>query len=122
MSKKTILVVEDYDDSREFMKLLLEDFGYEVTEAADGLEAVAEIIRQLPDLVLMDINMPRMDGLTATRVIRESESKTKLPILAVTANGKTYSEQAIEAGCNAMIQKPIDSNTLKPLIELYLSH
>ena len=122
MSKRTILVVEDYDDSREFMKFVLESYGYEVTEAVDGLEAVAEITRQLPDLVLMDMRMPRMDGLTATRIIRETESKTKLPILAVTANGKTYSKQAMEAGCNMMIQKPVDFDTLQPIIELYLSH
>ena len=122
MSKRTILVVEDYDDSREFMKFLLEDFGYIVTEATDGLEAIAEITRRLPDLVLMDMRMPRMDGLTATRIIRKSESKTRLPILAVTANGKDYYEKAIEAGCNAMIQKPVDFVTLHPIIKQYLDH
>lgn len=122
MSRKVILIVEDYDDSREFMKFLLENFGYEVWEAADGLEAVECIKRQVPDLVLMDMSMPRMDGLTATRIIRESESKTQLPILAFTANGRNFYEKAIEAGCNDLIPKPVDFDTLQPVIEHYLGH
>jgi len=119
MSKK-ILIADDYDDNRECMKFLLQSFGYEVLEAIDGLEAIECIKQQDPDLVLMDVSMPNMDGFTATRIIRESKEKSKLPIIAVTANGKQIYQQAIESGCNDLIAKPIDFNTLQPVIEQYL--
>jgi len=119
MSKK-ILIADDYDDNRECMKFLLQSFGYEVLEAIDGLEAIECIKQQDPDLVLMDVSMPNMDGLTATRIIREFQEKSKLPIIAVTAHGKQIYQQAIESGCNDLIAKPIDFNTLQPVIEQYL--
>lgn len=120
MAKK-VLVVEDYDDAREFMKFLLEAYGYQVIEAADGIEAVDRVKQQHPDLVLMDISLPIVDGLTATRAIREFDGKTKLPIIAVTAFGKNYYKRAIEAGCNDLIDKPIDFDVLEPILHQYLS-
>ena len=120
--QKTILIAEDYDDTRYFMRFLLEGFGYEVLEASNGQEAVEKVKNHNLNLILMDMAMPIMDGLTATRIIRESESKTQLPILAITAHGNSFYQRAIEAGCNDLIAKPVDIQTLQPLIEQYFVH
>ena len=118
---KKILVVEDTEDVRQMMKIMLEISGYTVFEAADGTQAVEKTAEQQPDLILMDISMPVMDGLTATKVIREINSALKLPIIAVTAFGKQFYSKAIEAGCNDLISKPIDFDALQPVIEHYLA-
>jgi CheY-like chemotaxis protein len=117
---KTILIVEDYAVNRSFVKFLLEDYGYEVTEAANGHEAVESVKQQPPDLILMDLAMPDMDGLTATREIRQMEGMAKLPIIAVTAYGQLYYDKAMEAGFDDFISKPFDPLILKPLINQYL--
>lgn len=117
---KKVLIVEDYEDTREFMKFLLEAYGYQVLEAADGIEAIDKVKQDQPDLVLMDISLPVVDGLTATRAIREFERDAKLPIIAVTAFGKNYYQRAIEAGCNDLIDKPIDFDILEPILNQYL--
>ena len=121
---KQVLIVEDYEDTREFMKILLESYGYTVIEAGDGIEAVDRVKQYHPDLVLMDISLPLVDGLTATRTIRqfESQSKMKVPIIAITAFGKNYYSKAMEAGCNDLIDKPVDFDTLEPILRSYLAH
>ena len=119
MSKK-VLIVEDYEDSRTFMKFLVESYGYQVVEAADGIEAIDKFKKQHPDLVLMDISLPIVDGLTTTRTIRQMEKSKNLPIIAVTAFGKSFYKQAIEAGCNDLINKPVDFDTLEPILNQYL--
>lgn len=118
---KKVLVVEDYEDSREFLKFLLELYGCSVTEAANGFEAIEAVKHQLPDLILMDVSMPVMDGLTATRKIREFDDKSKLPIIAITAQGHSFYKKAMEAGCNDLIDKPLDFSVLQPLLKRYLS-
>jgi CheY-like chemotaxis protein len=119
---KKVLIVEDYEDTREFMKFLLETYGYQVIEATDGIEAIDRVRQQHPDLVLMDISLPVVDGLTATRAIREFDGDTdKLPIIAVTAFGKYHYQKAIDAGCNDLIDKPIDFDVLEPILNQYLS-
>lgn len=120
MSKK-ILIVEDNEDTRRFMKYLVEDYGYEVFEASDGIEALDKFKKHLPDIILMDMSLPNVGGLTVTKAIRELDATGKIPILAVTAFGKEYYEQAIEAGCNDLIPKPLDLDNLQPLIEKYLA-
>ena len=120
MTKK-VLIVEDYADTRTMMKYLLQHFGYEVVEAADGQEAVDRAKADEPDLILMDISMPVMDGLTATQIIRQFDGFAKIPIIAVTAYGKSYYRQAIEAGCDDLINKPLDFDNLQPIIEQYLA-
>lgn len=117
---KVILVVEDYEDTREFMKFLLERYGYQVVEAADGIEAVERFKNLHPDLILMDISLPVVDGLTATKAIRESYKGEKIPIIAVTAFGNLYLQKALEAGCNDLIKKPLDIESLEPLLNQYL--
>jgi two-component system cell cycle response regulator DivK len=119
--QKTILVAEDMEDSRQLMKFLLEMFGYIVIEAENGHQAVESAAEHHPDLILMDMSMPVMDGLTATKAIRVFNEKSKIPIIAVTAFGKQYYERAIEAGCNDLISKPVDFDLLKPVIEQYLA-
>jgi len=119
MSKK-ILIVEDSEDTRDFMKLLLESYGYEVIEAADGIEALDKFKNHQPDLILMDISLPNVGGLTVTKAFRELDATGNLPIIAVTGFGKYYYQQAIEAGCNDLISKPFDFEVLRPLIEKYL--
>lgn len=118
---KTVLIVEDYPDTRLMMKYLLQRFGYEVIEAADGQEAVDKVKQANPDLILMDISMPVMDGLTATQIIRKTDGFATVPIIAVTAYGKSYYRQAIEAGCDDLINKPLDFDNLEPILEQYLS-
>lgn len=121
MSKK-ILIVEDYADARNFMKFLIESYGYQALEASDGEQAVQKVQQEQPDLVLMDLSMPIMDGLAATRVIRGFDKTAKLPIIAVTAYGESFYKQALEAGCDDLINKPIDFATLEPVLDQYLGH
>ena len=117
---KKILIVEDSEDTRAFMKYLMESYGYLAIEAADGIEALDQFKKQQPDLVLMDMSLPTVGGLTATKAIREVDVSGAVPIIAVTAFGKSYREQAIEAGCNDLLTKPLDFDVLHPLIEKYL--
>lgn len=117
---KTVLIVEDYADTRTMMKFLLQRFGYEVIEAADGQEAVEKVKQIHPDLILMDLSLPVMDGLTATQIIRKFDGFGKVPIIAVTAYGNSYYRRAIEAGCDDLINKPLDFDKLEPVLEQYL--
>lgn len=120
--RKKVLVAEDYEDTRSLMRFLLEGFGYQVLEAADGEEAVKTAKAEHPDLVLMDISMPVMDGLTATQMIRKFDNGTHMPIIAVTAYGDSYYRKAIEAGCDDLINKPLDFENLEPVLNQYLSN
>ena len=121
MAKK-VLIAEDYADTRSFMKFLIESYGYQALEAKDGQEAVETVQQEHPDLILMDLAMPIMDGLAATRVIRGFDGMAKLPIIAVTAHGQSFYKQAIEAGCDDLINKPLDFNMLEPVLHQYLEH
>lgn len=118
--QKIILIAEDYEDARGFMKFLLESYGYRVVEAADGSKAIEVFKHTRPDLILMDISMPVMDGLTATKIIRSSKEGAHIPIIAVTAFGKNYLQSAMAAGCDELIDKPVDFDQLEPLINQYL--
>jgi CheY-like chemotaxis protein len=117
---KTVLVVEDYADTRTMMKFLLQSYGFLVVEAADGQEAVDKAQQTPPDLILMDLSLPVMDGLTATQAIRKCSGFGKVPIIAVTAYGNSYYRQAIEAGCDDLINKPLDFDKLEPILNQYL--
>ena len=119
--RKKVLVVEDYEDARSFMKFLLEGYGYEVFEASNGEQAVIATREQHPDLILMDLSMPVMDGLTATKIIRKSGNGfSRTPIIAVTAFGESYYKKAVEAGCDDLINKPLDFDKLEPVLKQYL--
>jgi CheY-like chemotaxis protein len=118
---KTVLVVEDYDDTRRLYKKMLEEIGFSVIEADDGYEALEQFIEEHPDLILMDMALPGMDGVAATRHIKEMKETINVPIIGITAHGNFYNEKAIEAGCDAIITKPIDLNKLTSIISLYLT-
>ncbi|HEV2864491.1 MAG TPA: response regulator [Pyrinomonadaceae bacterium] len=113
----TILVVEDYEDTSLAMRLALEDQGYRIIEAADGARAVemAETVR--PEIILMDLHLPGLDGLEATRRIRQHPELRDTVIVAVTAHSdQDYRSQALTAGCNAFVSKPIDFDFLNDLL------
>ena len=120
MAKVMVLVAEDHADIRLLMRIYLESFGYEVIEAADGLRAVETAVEAKPDLILMDIAMPVLDGVQAASAIREHEELAEVPIVALTAYGDIYNEKARAAGCNDVIQKPLDFEQLKPIIQRYV--
>jgi two-component system cell cycle response regulator DivK len=118
----TVLVVEDNDDTRTVIRFELEKSGYQVIEARNGQEAIALAERACPDLILMDLNLPKVDGLTAAQAIRRlGEKCADVPILAVTAYD-TYGieEAAREAGCDAYIKKPIDFPDLEKTVSGFL--
>jgi CheY-like chemotaxis protein len=114
----TILLVEDFDDTRLMMKLWLGKQGYRVVEAETGEEAISVAQRELPDLILMDMMMPGLNGLDATRRIREYQALRLTPIVAVSAYGADeYRMLAIDAGCNEYVSTPFDPQELADLIE-----
>src|SRR5436309_182747 len=117
---KRVLIADDFQDTRRLMKLLLEKDGYEVSEAADGYEAVKRAVKDRPSLILMDIAMPVMDGIQATQAIRKHYDQTEVPIVAVTAYGDFYNTRARDAGCNDVIQKPLEFSLLPKLVGQYV--
>ena len=114
----TILLVEDFDDTRLMMKLWLVKNGYRVVEAETGEEAIDVAQRELPDLIIMDVMMPGMNGLDATQRIREYQALRGTPIVAVSAYGANeYRSLAIEAGCDEYVSTPFDPDALAELIK-----
>ena len=113
----TVLVVEDTEDNRFMMRRLLEMTGYRVVEALNGDEAVKLAASELPNLILMDLSLPVIDGLAATRLIRKLPNLQSTPIIAVSAHDTCdFQSEAIDAGCNTYVTKPIDFNELEQLI------
>ena len=114
----TVLIVEDVEDARYFMRLELEQLGYLVIEAEDGAKAVEIALREHPDIVLMDLTLPVMDGLAATAMIRNDERMSKVPIIAVTAHYDTdLRAEAKASGFDAYVTKPIDIPWLHELMK-----
>jgi CheY-like chemotaxis protein len=115
---RTVLVVEDSEDARYVMRLQLENMGYLVIEAQDGKEAVEVATNGRPDIILMDLSLPVMDGFAATEIIRASDGLDGVPIIAVTAHQETdFREGAKAAGFDAYVTKPIDIKWLSELID-----
>ncbi|HEY8561426.1 MAG TPA: response regulator [Pyrinomonadaceae bacterium] len=118
--KKKVLIVEDVADVRAMMKILVEAYGYEAVTADDGYEAIEKVRENRPDLILMDLMMPVLDGVMATSIIRNIEGKNEIPIIALTAYNDIYRKKAINAGCDAVITKPLNLDRLQPLLNHYL--
>lgn len=122
--RKTVLVVDDSDETRLMLLRMLQGEGYSSVEARNGVEALAKVDECAPDLIIMDLNMPHLDGLTATERIRQyREHRFGIPILAITAFD-TYGmkEAAIEAGCNEYLLKPLDLDQLGNLLREHLGY
>lgn len=118
-----VLLVEDTEDNRQMMKRLLEMSGYQVLEAVNGEEAVKLASQEQPQIILMDLSLPLIDGLTATRRIRNSPGMSKVPIVAVSAHDTAdFHSEALAAGCNAYITKPIDYPQLEEIVNRLLSN
>jgi CheY-like chemotaxis protein len=116
-----VLVVDDVIDNVTVISLDLQQQGYRVITAADGEQAVKIAIQTNPDIILMDIGMPEMDGLTAARRIRESEGLKTVPIIAITAFGTAgFQRAAYDAGFDAYLKKPIDFDRLHDLVRSLL--
>ena len=121
-NKGTILYVEDNPDNRLLVKRILLAEDYSLLEAIDGNDALDVLKRARPDLILMDINMPDMDGYTLTAKIKSLPGFERVPILALTANVmRGDKEKTLEAGCDGYIQKPLDIDQLTREIEKFLS-
>lgn len=119
---QTIMVVEDYDDTRLLLRQALEVKGYRVLEAINGQEAVELSMLEHPDLILMDLDLPILDGIAATQRIRQQSEMTRVPIIAVTAYPMSYTRvKAFAKGCNGYLAKPIDLTELQELVARYLS-
>jgi two-component system, cell cycle response regulator DivK len=121
-NKGTILYVEDNPDNRNLIRRVLNAEGYSVVEAPQAGLAINILETEKIDLILMDINMPDMDGYTLTAKIKGIEKYARIPIVAVTANVmRGDREKSLEAGCDGYIQKPIDIDTLAQQIERFIT-
>jgi CheY-like chemotaxis protein len=118
---KIILVIEDNENNRYLIGFILRKNGYEVIEARTGEEGVELAIKEKSDLILMDIQLPGIDGLETTRRIRESRADGEIPIIALTSYTMTGDrEKALKAGCTGYIEKPINPDTFMSEVEKYL--
>jgi CheY-like chemotaxis protein len=115
-----VLIVEDNEDYREMVDFYLKLKGFEVLVAEDGIEAVELAQSEQPHIILMDLNLPVLDGWEATRIINQTESTRHIPIIAVSANCKNhYAKDILKAGAVGCIQKPVDIESLPDLILSY---
>ncbi|HLO00646.1 MAG TPA: response regulator [Pyrinomonadaceae bacterium] len=115
--RRTILVVDDFDDTRLLLRTWLQKKGFRVVEAENGHRAAAAAESSQPDLIIMDVEMPELDGLAATRKIRALTNFKTVPILAVSAYGADqYRAHALAAGCNEYVSTPFEPDELEKLI------
>jgi CheY-like chemotaxis protein len=118
-----ILIVEDNPQNMRLIQMTLEMRGYVLLEAIDGEEGLNTAIRERPDLIIMDIQLPKMNGLDVVRKLRQTSGFEGVPIIAITAYAmKSDEERSIEAGCNAYLPKPINTRELPKIISDMLSN
>jgi len=118
---KKIMIVEDDEKSLYLARFILGKKGYEVIEARDGLEALDKISKETPALILMDMQLPKLDGYEATRRIKADEKLSKIPVVALTAYAmKGDRKKTLEVGCSGHIEKPIDPSTFVGEVKRYL--
>lgn len=121
-TRRRVLLVEDFEDSRIGLSKLLETEGYEVLEAVDGAQAIEIAAKSNPDIILMDLSLPVVNGLNATRAIKENDATKSIPIIALSAHSKDDARPVAEAvGCVDFITKPVEFSTLAAAISNYLS-
>ena len=120
---RKILVVDDNEDGRELVVKILKNRGYQMIEAVDGEEALEKASAECPDLILLDISIPKLDGYEVTRRLKSQVKFKDTPIIALTAHAmKGDREKAMEAGCDGYISKPIDIHELPDQIKSYLKN
>src|SRR5439155_15342507 len=121
MAVKRILAIEDHEENRRLLRDLLTSFGYELIEAVTGEEGLTSAETHLPDLILMDIQLPGLDGYETTRRIKANPALRHIPIIAVTSYALSGDDiKALEAGCDAYVTKPFDPAELLAKIREYL--
>ena len=121
MSEPVILLVEDHPDNRVLARKLLERAGFQVVEAVDGRQALEQVAARRPDLVLLDMSLPEVDGWTVARTLRQSPAFKDLLIVALTAHAMDGDrERVLEAGCDEFLTKPISIPTFIPTIRRVL--
>jgi CheY-like chemotaxis protein len=118
----TILIADDHDDNRELLRLLLSGAGYDVREARDGSECLALARDQPPDLILIDLSMPVLDGWGVFRELKTDQLTQTIPCLAVTAHAELDRNEALETGFSAYISKPFSSDVLLKTIATVLAN
>jgi two-component system cell cycle response regulator DivK len=117
-----VLVVEDYQDAREMYAAYLQFSGYEVAEATDGAQAIEKTLELMPDIILMDLALPKMDGWEATRRLKSDERTKHIPIVALTGHALAgHAEGARQAGCDSFVTKPCLPDALVAEIERMLT-
>lgn len=122
MNGKAVLLIEDNEQNRYLVTFLLEQHGYTVVPAADGLRGIEAAQTFVPDLILLDIQLPRMDGYAVARALRKNDALHGTPIIAVTSYAMPGDrEKALEAGCSGYIEKPINPETFVAELEQALS-
>ena len=120
--QKTVLVVDDYEEIRVITRRALESFGYRVIEASNGVEAVKVAQVEPPDLILLDLSMPAMDGFATIHQLRKLLGLRDVPVIAVSAHAaREIREDALAAGCRDFITKPVHIELLKSAVERHLS-
>lgn len=118
---KRILVVEDNPDNRTLITDVLASMNYDVIVAEDGEDGIAKAEKDIPDLILMDLSLPKMDGWTATKIIKEKDALKHIPIIALTAHAMVGDrEKALQSGCNDYVSKPIDLRELSSKLAHFL--
>ena len=121
-AKPLVLVVEDYQDAREMYSAYLQFSGYRVAEATNGVEAIEQAQELMPDIILMDLALPKMDGWEATRRLKSDDRTRNIPIVALTGHALAgHAEVAREAGCDAFVTKPCLPDALVAEIKRMLS-
>ena len=119
--RKTVLLVEDNEDNLVVYRTILEHVGYRVIEARDGEEGVDRAKRELPDLILMDISIPKMDGWEATQRLKADAETRDIPIVALTAHALEEDRQkAVQAGCDGYLAKPVEPRRVVQEVERFL--
>jgi two-component system, cell cycle response regulator DivK len=121
MADETILIVEDSPLNRKLVETVLSPHGYHLLDAKNGEEAIEVATREHPDLILMDMKMPKLDGYEATRILKSRPDMANVPIVALTAHAmEEERERAIQSGCDGYITKPINTRTFPSLVRQYL--
>jgi CheY-like chemotaxis protein len=121
LNTHSVLIVEDNEDGRFMLRTFLQLKGYRVMEARDGMEAIASATSERPDLILMDIQLPRLDGISVTRQLRLDPMSRYVPIVIVSGwDPKRHRPQALAAGCDEYLFKPVDFSLLDEILDRYL--